>query len=152
MEIKVEVPEERLAEFYSWFGAWLTGDRPAPETPGSQDMIGPKAPDTGGSQNPPPDWTEEDGDLAEWLWPKLSPNANALFSHFIDRPDEKFNGDQAAEAAGIAGGGYSVAGILGWPGIYCHQVNRGLPIRYSPEGYWMESDIAKIFREVRDSN
>jgi hypothetical protein len=136
-EIKVLVPETRVPDFYKWFGAWLDGT----------EQQGPV--DTGKSHWSSPDDTE----LAAQLWEKLSGNAKALFGYLMDRPDERFTGDELADTLGIPNGRYGVAGVLAWPGRYCFPIGRHLPIRWSEHDgtYWMEPDIAEMFAEVRES-
>lgn len=139
-EIRVLVPEERVADFYKWFGGWL--DTPERYEPGAA------APD-----HDRVDWsnTPEDKELAEKLWAKLSGRAKALFGHLIDQPDARFSGKELAATLDIPNGRYGVAGILAWPGRYCLAMHRHLPIRWSDQegAYWMEPSVAQLFAEVR---
>lgn len=137
-EIKVLVSENRVADFYKWFGAWL--DNAAPHEASSQ------SPDIERVT-----WTAKDQDLAEALWAKLSGRARALFGHLIDRPGVKFSGEELATVLEIPNGRYGIAGVLAWPGRYCLKMGRWLPVNWSEEvgAYWMEPPIAQMFAEVR---
>lgn len=140
-EIKVLVPEDRVPDFYKWFGSWLDDD-------GHQGVVGTQSPGTERLH-----WaaTSEETELAAELWAKLSSKARALFGHLIDRPGVKFNGEELAAALEIPNGRYGIAGVLAWPGRYCLKMGRWLPVSWSEdEGvYWMEPKIAQMFAEVR---
>jgi hypothetical protein len=149
-QITVSVADERVAEFHRWFADWLEADRPATGEAESWETAVTTDPETAAPYEPL-HWTGEERELGMWLWPKLSENAEALFGLFMDRPGERLNGDQAAEGAGIPGGGLGVAGVLGWPARWCHQRGYQTPLEYSPEGYWMEPEVAELLKGVRDS-
>jgi hypothetical protein len=139
-EIKVLVPEDRVPDFYKWFGAWLDGSE-------QQGTISTADIEKSHWANP------EDRELAAELWAKLSENAQALFGYLMDRPGEAFTGDDLAAALAIPNGRYGVAGVLAWPGRYCLAMRRHLPSQWSEDKgtYWMEPDVAEMFVEIRDS-
>lgn len=140
-EIKVLVPDDRVPDFYKWYGAWLDGS----EVRG----LG-TSPDLEKSH-----WanTPEDKQLAEQLWGKLSERGRGLFSYLMDQPGATFSGEELAASLDIPNGRYGVAGVLAWPGRYCIAMGRHLPIRWSEHDstYWMEPDVAKMFAEVRNA-
>ena len=143
IDITVKVPEDRVPEFYSLVGSWLAGEL------GEEQGATPSVPAS--------EWTnsEEDVALARLVWGKLSPRAKALFSLLMDNPGVKVSGEELADTLDIPNGKYGVAGVLAWPGRHSAAVNRTLPCKYEdgPVGgsasYWMESDIAELFQEVR---
>ncbi|MDX6287614.1 MAG: hypothetical protein QOG53_3099 [Frankiales bacterium] len=143
VEVKVLVPGERVPDFYEMFGRWLAGT--ADEAP---------------SSTKPVQWsnTEDDLALAKAVWEKLSDRARALFSKLMDAPaDQKFNGEQLAHELHIPNGKYGVAGVLAWPKRHSAAVGRWLPVTYKdgpvgePARYWMEADVAAVFRKARES-
>jgi hypothetical protein len=145
VDITVKVPEDRVPEFYSFVGAWLAGEL------GEDQDTGPSV--------PPSEWTntEEDLPLARLVWGKLSPRAKGLFSLLMDNPGVKVSGEELADTLEIPNGKYGVAGVLAWPGRHSAAVNRALPCKYEdgPVGgsanYWMESDVAELFLQVREA-
>jgi len=100
--------------------------------------------------------TADDAALAKVVWSKLSDRAKGLFNTLMDNPDKKYSGEDLADMLGIPNGKYGTAGVLAWPGRHSNGVNRHLPVLYEdgPKGgsanYWMTSEIASLFRKVRD--
>src|SRR4051794_5751227 len=119
-DLTLPVPDERIAEFYQFFGLWLAG---ALSPPGShlEVLLGPAEASAAHTIKP---WggTEEDHADAEALWKKYSPNARAMFGLMIDNPGKEFTGDEIAKAVNIANGAHGVAGVLAWP------VRHGAPL------------------------
>lgn len=147
-DITVPVPEDRVAEFYQFFGLWLNGSlslEPAPVEKVEPQREESKA------------WTndEESLDDARWLWGKLSKKARNLFSILMEHPAQQYSGPQLAEALDINYGARGVAGTLAWPGRYGIQIGRDLPSEWrwgSEDGvgyYWMEPTVAELFRAAR---
>ena len=139
IDVTVKVPEDRVAEFYSMFGAWLS--TPFGGSTGE--------PDTGG-RHP---WAPSDQELARSVWNKLSPQAKSLFTTLIDHSGQKFSGTELAERVGIANGRHGVAGVLAWPGRYCVASDRKLMWEWEyPDGeqavYWLASETADLFRKA----
>jgi hypothetical protein len=138
-EAKVWVPDERLPDFYTMVGQWLTGSA-----------------STSADVAPWAD-TEEDLVRARIVWEKLSPRGQALFGVLMDAPGERFGGLQLATDLDIPNGMYGVAGVLAWPGRHSAAVGRVIPVDYEdgPPGegayYWMEPPVAALFRKARDS-
>lgn len=146
-DITVPVPDERVADFYQFFGAWLAGSAPAVATLGRQ---------AGNQESDFAPWgqTEEDLALAQVVWDKLSDRAKSMFELLMEEPGEKLSGEVIAETLSIPNGKYGVAGVLAWPGRHSHAVGRFLPVRYEdgPVGgsanYWIEPDVAELFRKA----
>jgi hypothetical protein len=151
-EVTVPVPEERVAEFYAWFGAFLAAE------PGSWPGRG------GGRRGGPPGhgrrgrhpeetaaaWTDADGERAAWLYGRLAPAARELFDLVAASPGRRFSGNEVAARLGLEKGAHGVAGILAWPGRYCRHLGRALPI--ATEGradggtdYFMDPGVAGLF-------
>lgn len=145
IDMTVKVPEDRVADFYQMYGAWLSDDT-AVETPSRNAS----APDPVRES-----WSEVDSDLAAEVWGKLTATAKGLFSILIDHPESRYSGDDLAAMLGISNGKHGVAGLLGWPGRYCHAVNREWLWSFDyPDGelveYWMTPANAALFRQARD--
>jgi hypothetical protein len=139
LSVTVQVPEERLAEFYLWFGRWLGG---------ATEM----APDPYPNTLEP--WVQGDADLAGAYWKKLSVPARKLLSVLIDSPGTKVAADRLAREAGIAKGQFGVAGTLAWPGRHAYAMGRALPVEWEETGegfsnYWMPETVATLFRRAR---
>lgn len=141
MEVKVDVPNERLADFYVWFGRWLGGEL---------------ASALGAAGQAVDDWSGEDVREAVQVYRKLSPTARKLFDLLMDDPERKFSGDDIAEALNLPNGKHAVAGTLAWPGRHSYKVGRRMPIEWqepSSEGdvslYWMSMDCASLFQVAR---
>ena len=145
IDLTVKVPEDRVPEFYTMFGRWLSGEEARGVVPAEA-----SAPSTR-------EWTNsaEDIPLARTVWEKLSPHAKTLLSLLMDLPGRKISGEDLAKELGIPNGKYGIAGVLAWPGRRCAAVGRGLPWRWD-EGapgasalYWMDQEIADLFKKVR---
>lgn len=146
-EVKVLVPNERVAEFYTWFGAWLAGPdasaRSASRPAGADEALAP--------------WsdTADDRSLARNYWSKLSGPARKLFTILIDAPGETVSGEELAREADIERGVSGVAGVLAWPGRYARQIGKEWiwDYEWAPEGgqYWMKPDVAAIFSQAREA-
>ncbi|WP_427383434.1 DUF6416 domain-containing protein [Janibacter sp. G56] len=147
-DVTVPVPEERVPEFYRFFGAWLAGDI-ASSMPTT---------DTRGEGGVKP-WVNNDNDLglAQEIWQKLSPSAKAMFDLLMEEPGQKISGDVIAEKLDIPKGKYGVAGVLAWPKRYCMAVERRQPARYEDNpnagsgNYWIDPEVADLFKQARDS-
>jgi hypothetical protein len=147
IDVTVKVPEDRVGEFYSMFGTWLTGSltvAPVSETPTHRESHDHRLP-----------WSSADGDLAAAVWDRLSEPARRLFSTLIDAPEDRFSGDELARMLGIEKGKLAIAGLLTWPGRYCRDVNRDYFWSFDyPDGelaeYWFTPENAALFRDARD--
>lgn len=145
IDITVAVPEDRVAEFYKFFGEWLADESPE-DTPVEKQW-----------NRERPEWGsgEEDLEKAEWLWKKLGQPAREFFSLLMDNPDQKFSSEEIVQQVNIHHGSRGVAGTLAWPGRYGMQVNRRLPSEYeydqeAAEGlYWMKPRVAELFQVAR---
>jgi hypothetical protein len=147
IDLIVKVPEDRVAEFYSMYGAWLNGQPnvSAPSVTGTVDGTGDHQP-----------WSDSDTALAAAVWDKLSETARGLFSALIDEPERRFSGEELSELLGIPNGKHGVAGVLAWPGRHCFAVNRTWPWSWSypedgaPAVYWFTPTVAALFRQARE--
>jgi hypothetical protein len=150
-QVTVAVPEERVAEFYAWFAAFLTaepGTAPPLSERGRRRRRGLRP--SGDSQA----WSADDADQAAWLYHRLAPPARELFDLLAGAPGERIGGEQVAKRLKLDKGSHGVAGILAWPGRYSRRLDRPLPI--ATEGrtdggtdYYMEPDVAALFRAAR---
>lgn len=147
-DITVPVPDERVPEFYQFFGAWLAGSS------ATRAAIGQPVGATGPEVKP---WGPADNDLslAVTVWGKLSAPARAMFELLMEYPGEKISGEMIAEKIGIEKGKYGVAGLLAWPGRHSYGVGRQLPVQYEdgPVGgsanYWIEPEAAVLFSRAK---
>jgi hypothetical protein len=147
-DITVPVPDERVPEFYQFFGAWLAGSTTAVAAEGHQ----PGSPEV---EVEPWGQTGDDLALAQVVWGKLSQPAQAMFNLLMEHPGEKISGETVAAKVGIEKGKYGVAGLLAWPARHSYAVGRQLPVWYEdgPVGgsadYWIEPDVADLFKKAK---
>ena len=155
--ITVDVPQERVAEFYLWFSHFL--DAPAGTGP-------PRGPRGGFGRRPgglgPDDaerapWSTDDMEAARRLYHRLSPPAREMFDILIDAPGEPVTGNDLAARLGLENGAHSVAGILAWPGRWSRKLGRVFPI--TTEGredgatdYLMDAQTAAVFAKARPAS
>ncbi|GAC1438926.1 MAG: hypothetical protein NVSMB51_15850 [Solirubrobacteraceae bacterium] len=150
-QVTVGVPEDRVAEFYLWFAAFLASEA------GSRPPRGPR----GGRglhrhHREATPWQPQDQEQARWLLLKLADPARALFELLSASPGERLSGNEVAARLGLEKGAHGVAGILAWPGRYCRHLGRVLPI--STEGradggtdYFMDAEVARLFRAAAEA-
>ncbi len=151
-QVTVPVPEERVAEFYAWFGAFLasesgSGPGPGPGRGGFGGGRGRRGARPAGTATP---WSAHDGELATWLRGRLAPAARELFDLLAAAPGRRFSGNEVAARLGLEKGAHGVAGILAWPGRYCRHLERALPIATECRAdggtdYYMEPVVAELF-------
>ncbi|MEA2403938.1 MAG: hypothetical protein QOE08_585 [Thermoleophilaceae bacterium] len=148
--ISIDVPADRVPEFYAWFAAFLAAEPGSGPSRGRGRGWGRH----GGSHRVPEPWSADDADQAAWLYRKLAPQARALFDLLIDEPDRRHSGNEIAARLELEKGAHGVAGILAWPGRYSRHLGRDLPI--ATEGredgatdYFMEPAIAELFAAAR---
>jgi hypothetical protein len=143
-DITIKVPDERVPEFYEFFGKWLGGRLDTTQNPS-----------TNGSDIPTEPWSEGDLELAKQVWGRLSDRAKGLFIVLADHAESRFSAIQLAEQLEIPHGRAGVAGTLAWPGRHCIAVGRKLPVSYreleDDSEYWMTDDVAALFRAARDA-
>lgn len=150
-DITIPVPDERVAEFYQFFGRWLSGESEAPE------MIPRFLGGNSEASRARVNWTGVDDEHSDAvvLWEKISTSAKALFGVLIDSPDTRFTGRQIATAVNLASGASGVAGMLSRPGQVCWKLNRHLPTHWkdgqdgAESVYWMDAAVAALFAKVR---
>ena len=144
--VTVAVPEERVPEFYMWFGAFLASE---PGTPPLGSRRGGRG-HWGHRSHEMRAWSAEDADQAAWLLGKLAPPARELFELLAGAPGARFGGEAIAQRLGLEKGAHGVAGILAWPGRYSRRLGREMPIATAgrPDGgtdYYMEPEVAALF-------
>lgn len=160
-QITVEVPQERVAEFYAWFAEFLSAPTGGlgPSRPGRGGPGGPLGPGGhrgfghrfGGEPSP---WSSEDSEEARWIYHKLTGGARQLFDLLIDHPNERLSGNELARRLALEKGSHGVAGVLAWPGRWCRKLGRALPIDTSARDdggtdFWMSAETAALFRAAR---
>ncbi len=161
-QITVEVPQERVAEFYAWFAEFLSAPtgglgpsrlgRGGHSGPGGRRAFGPRH-RFGGEPSP---WSAEDSEPARWIYHKLSGGARQLFDLLIDHPNVRLSGNELARRLALEKGSHGVAGVLAWPGRWCRKLGRTLPIDTSVRedggtDFWMDADTAELFRAAREA-
>src|SRR5690242_12826598 len=95
IDITVQVPEDRHAEFHAMYAAWLDAPQSSVQSGavGDQRNTAPHNISLSGSDNDRREpWSAADATLAANLWDKFSDQAKALFSKLIDEPDRQFTG------------------------------------------------------------
>ena len=141
VEVTFEVPERLLGQFYTAVGVVLKNAQ-----------LGDREPDV-------LDWDLMAGDdqLAEMVWRKFSPRAQAAFSVLMDTPGDAIPADELAAKIGLANGRHGLAGVVAWPSRQCAEVHRVPLFRYEaaekpgePGAYWMDPRTAKLFLAARD--
>jgi len=147
--VAVDVPAERVPEFYAWFAAFLAAE-PGSGPPRGRGRGGHR----GGLPHRSAPWTASDVDEAAWLYRKLAPPAKALFDILMDDAGKRHAGNELAAALHLDKGAHGVAGILAWPGRYCRKLGRSFPIATDGRGdggtdYFMEPEVASIFVDAR---
>jgi hypothetical protein len=155
-QITVEVPEERVAEFYSWFAEFLSapsGGLGSPRRmrggPGRHRGFGPH-----GFGSEPKPWTADDIDQARWLYRKLSDPARQLFDLLIQKPGARFSGNEIASQLKLENGAHGVAGVLAWPGRWCRKLGREFPIDTDGRedggtDFFIDEETAAVFEQAR---
>ncbi|MTD44413.1 hypothetical protein GKE82_08945 [Conexibacter sp. W3-3-2] len=161
--ITVDVPEDRVPEFYLWFAAFLASEPGAPVPggrpgPGRGGPFGPGGGEPGHRRRrgwvPPVEdaaaWTADDTAEAAWLYGKLAPPARALFDALLAAPGTRIAGNDLAARLGLEKGAHGVAGILAWPGRYCRKLGRVMPVSTAGRDdggtdYYMEPEVAAVF-------
>lgn len=137
IDVTVKIPEDRVGEFYELVGRWLSGEQ------------------TGGSDaseaSVATQWTNSDEDvaLARVMWGKFSPRAKALFALLMEHPGHRITGEDIATTLDIPNGMYGVAGVLAWPGRHSAAVGRVLPIHWESGSYWVDQEVADLFRKAQ---
>jgi Family of unknown function (DUF6416) len=156
-QITVEVPEERVAEFYSWFAEFLSapsGGLGPPRRlrggPGRHRGFS----GTHGFGSEPQPWTADDVDQARWLYRKLSDPARQLFDLLIQKPGARFSGNEIASQLKLEKGAHGVAGVLAWPGRWCRKLGREFPIDTDGRedggtDFFIDDETAAVFEQAR---
>ena len=152
--VTVEVPEDRVPEFYLWFAAFLAS------APGSGPPRG-GPPHRGRGRRMGPwghherrAWTADNLEEARWLYGRLSEPARELFDLLIETPGKRHSGNEIAANLRIEKGAHGLAGILAWPGRWCAKLGLEFPITTTARedggtDYEIEPDIAALFKRAR---
>lgn len=136
-DLTVPVPDERIPEFYNIFAKFLAGENLMTDLEREEQKV---------DLHP---WvTPDDLPLAEELWDKLGLNAQAIVATLARAGGKRMSVDDLSERVGIASGTYQMPGALSWIGRYSRKLHREFPIKSAPGTYWMEPDVAALFREV----
>lgn len=126
----VNVPAERLGEFYEMFGKWLNGvDRPEPE--GWRDGRA---------------WGESDFAQAETFYRSVSANARLVLDFWAANPGRWVSGDETAREVGV-NGPKGVAGTLSSVGKTADKMKRQLPFEHR-DGQSGESGMYRMSHEI----
>jgi len=149
--VSVDVPAERVPEFYAWFAAFLAAEPGSGPPRGRGRGWGRHG---GSPHHASAAWSAKDADQADWLYSKLAPPARGLFDLLSAEPGRRHAGNEIAARLQLEKGAHGVAGILAWPGRYCRKLGRDLPI--ATEGradggtdYFMEPELAELFGRAR---
>lgn len=151
-QVTVAVPEDRVADFYAWFAAFLSMEPGSPPPSRGRGGRGAR-----GLHRHHPDaqpWSAQDADQAAWLYGRLAPPARELFDLLIEAPGRRFTGNEVAARLRLEKGAHGVAGILAWPGRYCRRLGRTMPVATEgrPDGgtdFFMAPDVAELFAAAR---
>ena len=148
--ITVDVPQERVAEFYLWFAHFLQA--PAGMAPPRGPRGGFGRGWSGDAERPA--WSAGDAELAHRLYHRLSPPAREMFDLLMDQPGEPISGNALAARLGLDNGAHSVAGILAWPGRWSRKLGRAFPIitegrEDGATDYRMDARTAAVFATAR---
>jgi hypothetical protein len=150
-QVTVAVPDERVPEFYAWFGAFLASEPGTPPPSADGERRARRGRRHHGEVHA---WSADDADQAAWLYGELAPPARALFDLLIEAPEHRFAGEDIARRLELQKGAHGVAGILAWPGRYCRRLERPLPIATDGRDdggtdYSMDAEIAELFAAAR---
>jgi len=154
-QITVEVPAERVAEFYAWFAEFLSAPQAGLGSPRSRRGGPGRHRGHGAPGHEPVPWSPDDRDKARWLYRKLSDPARELFDLLIDSPGGRFSGNELASRLALANGAHGVAGILAWPGRWSRKLSREFPIRTEARedggtDFSMDENTAMVFSQARE--
>lgn len=145
-DVAVKVPADRVADFYEMYGRWLRGEQLVAE-------IAEETEEDSTKQRVPWD-PATDLELAKTAWALFPDRAKQLFGTLIDHPDKRYTGDELAQMHSIPNGKYGVAGVLAHPGRQLRRLGRHHHFHAEPlpEGgscYWMDAQMAELFRQAR---
>jgi hypothetical protein len=143
VEVKVMVEKPRLAEFYTMYGKWMSGETAVSEN-STLELL---------------PWfdTQEDLALAQDIWGKINDRARGMLSILIDAADEKVPASTIGTSVDIPHGISGVAGVLAWPGRFSAAVGKKLPVQKEDgelgqgANYWMTKEVGALFAKARDA-
>lgn len=145
-DITVPVPDDRVADFYTFFGRWLAGSEASSASGASASSAAALVP-----------WGNSSQDLAdaEALWRKHPARAKAIFGLLMDNPGKHYTGDEIAAILGIPNGARGVAGALGHPGRQAAELGRTIFSEFVVDAttqvgsYFVSVDLAELFKTAR---
>ncbi|MCU1492462.1 MAG: hypothetical protein JWO62_226 [Acidimicrobiaceae bacterium] len=132
----MKVPTERVAEFYTMVGRWLSGEMPPTQEQAVRFAVEP--------------WgtTHHDKKVAVQVLNRLTAPAKRMFEVLSSEPGKPIEAEELARLADIPNGRYGIAGALAWPTRRFAEMERPLPVESDqrPEGtvYWIEEHLAPM--------
>lgn len=136
VELTVKVPAERVAEFYTLVGQWLSGEALPTGEQATHFAVSP--------------WgtAHTDKKIALQVLSRLSAPAKRMFEVLASEPGKPVAAEELARRADIPNGRYGIAGALAWPTRRFAEIHRPLPIESDqrPDGtvYWVQESLAPI--------
>ena len=146
VNVTVPVPEERLADFYFWFAAWL---RKSPATPHA--ALVPEGPDPMLAQSPLLHaWGPGDAKLLRIVVRRCKLRSQAIFEILFESRGTPLGAEEMAARLGETI--HKIAGLMTHPTALCEDVQRR-PFWSTSENaqggasYWVEPDVCDLFEE-----
>lgn len=150
VELTFDVPDRLVGRFYVAVGAVLSeAQKQSARTDAAASPAEPELHDWG---------TESfDSDVADQVWRKFSPRAQAVFSLLMENPGVSMTSDEIAAKVGLANGRHALAGLVAWPKRQCADLGLTAPFRVEAPGgpgdtanYWMDPETARLFLAARE--
>jgi hypothetical protein len=107
------------------------------------------------------EWRASDHELAARLWQRLDIARRQVLGVLIDDPGRRFRASELVELTSAAPGPADLVRLLGTVSNLSHGLCRAWPWHFDyPDGkgkgkpgvYWMEPDVAELFRNARDAS
>jgi hypothetical protein len=138
VEVTVRVPEARVGEFHSWFGAWLQSD---PASPGPPPALPP---------TPLQPWDKtQDGELARTVWRSLRHPTPELLLLLLDRSGQPVHYKDLGAPVGLTTG-FAVGNALTWAARAFVAAGKAFPVHTHDAGdgpmYWFDPELIGLFR------
>ena len=155
-QVTVDVPEDRVPEFYLWFAAFLAAPAGSGPPRGGPFGGGPfgravRRPPRrrAAARGPPTTSRTRAGSTDACPSPRVSSS-----TLLIATPGERHSGNELAARLAIEKGAHGLAGILAWPGRWCRKLGRDFPIATTARedggtDYAIEPEIAELFTRAR---
>ena len=137
VEVTVQVPPDRVAEFYRMVGDWLQATQSEPPPKPKQDRE---------------KWTADDFEAALQLWRVLPLNSRRLLDVLVDEGD--LDGASIVQRLGLHDVS-KLVGVHGWAGRIASDLGKTSPIKTKPteEGtVWsLDPALRELFSRARDA-